>query len=172
VEEKNLKKFLHIIDNISEWTGRIFSWVIVILTILVILEVILRRFCGRPTIWNFELTIQLYAFHFMIVSAYALLHKSHVAIDILYGKMSKKTEAICDVVTYAIFFFPFLLIWLYQGTKYAAKSWAMHETSWSVFAPPLYPIKTVIPVVAFLLLIQGFAIFVRQLHIVIKEREL
>jgi TRAP-type mannitol/chloroaromatic compound transport system permease small subunit len=172
VEEKNLKKFLHIIDNISEWTGRIFSWIIVVLTILVILEVILRRFLGSPTIWNFELTIQLYAFHFMIVSAYALLCKSHVVVDIVYAKMSKKTKAICDVVTYAIFFFPFLLIWLYQGTKYAAKSWAMHETSWSVFAPPLYPIKTVIPLVAFLLLIQGFATFVRQLHIVIKEKEL
>lgn len=167
-----MKEFLHIIDNISEWTGKIFSWLIVILTILVILEVILRRFLGRPTVWNFEVTIQLYAFHFMIVSAYALLRKSHVAIDIFYGKLSQKTKAICDVVTYVTFFFPFLLVWLYQGTKYAAKSWAMHETSWSVFAPPLYPIKTVIPLVAFLLLIQGFAVFVRQLHIALKEQEL
>lgn len=167
-----MRKFLHIIDNISEWTGRIFSWTIIVLAILVILEVILRRFFGRPTIWNFEITIQLYAFHFMIVSAYALLSKSHVAIDILYGKLSRKTRAICDVITYGIFFFPFLFVCLYQGIKYAAKSWAMHETSWSVFAPPLYPIKTVIPVVAFLLLIQGFAVFVRQLYIAIKEKEL
>ena len=167
-----MRKFLYIIDNISEWAGRIFSWIIVVLTILVILEVILRRFLGLPTIWNFEVTIQLYAFHFMIVSSYTLLSKSHVAIDILYGKLSRKTRAICDVITYATFFFPFLFVWLYQGIKYAAKSWAMHETSWSVFAPPLYPIKTVIPLVAFLLLIQGFAIFVRQLHIALKEKEL
>lgn len=167
-----MRKFLQIIDNISEWTGRIFSWIIVVLTILVILEVILRRFLGRPTIWNFEVTIQLYAFHFMIVSAYALLYKSHVAIEILYGRFSQKTRAICDVITYATLFFPFLLVWLYQGIKYAAKSWAMHETSWSVFAPPLYPIKTVIPLAAFLLLIQGFAVFVRQLYIAVKEKEL
>jgi len=167
-----LKKILHIIDTISEWTGRIFSWIIVVLTILVIAEVILRRFFGRPTIWNFEVTIQLYAFHFMIVSAYALLYKSHVAIDIIYARLSQKTKAICDIITYSTFFFPFLLVWLYQGIKYAGKSWAMHETSWSVFAPPLYPIKTVIPLVAFLLLIQGFAAFIRQLYILIKEKEL
>jgi len=70
-----LKKVLHFIDIVSEWTGRIFSWMIVVLTLLVVLEVVLRRFFGRPTIWNFEVTKQLYAFHFMIVSAYAYYGK-------------------------------------------------------------------------------------------------
>ena len=163
-----MKKVLHLIDIISEWTGRIFSWTIVVLTILVVLEVILRRLFGRPTIWNFEVTKQLYAFHFMIVSAYALLWKAHVAIDILYARLSQKTKAICDVISYTVFFFPFLLVWLYQGVKYAAKSWAIYETSWSVFGPPLYPIKTIIPVTAFLILIQGLAIFVRQLQVAIR----
>ncbi len=41
------------------------------------------------------------------------------------------------------------------------------EKSWSDFAPPLYPIKTVIPVTAFLLLIQGFAWFYRNIQILI-----
>jgi len=171
VEEKKLKRVLHVIDGISEWTGRIFSWIIVVLTILVVLEVILRRFFGRPTIWNFEVTIQLYAFHFMIVSAYALLCKAHVAIDVLYVRLRQRTKAICDVITYIVFFFPFLLVWLHQGIQYAAKSWSMAETSWSVFGPPLYPIKTVIPVTAFLLLIQGIAIFTRQLHTAIRKEQ-
>ena len=163
-----MKKLLTILDAISEWTGRIFSWVICVLLVLVVLEVILRRFLNHPTIWNFEVTIQLYAFHFMIVAAYALLYKSHVTIDVLYERFSKRTKAILDVISYAIFFFPFLLVVLYEGIKYAANSWAMREVSWSVFAPPLYPIKTVIAVMAFLLLIQGFAIFVRQLRTAIK----
>jgi TRAP-type mannitol/chloroaromatic compound transport system permease small subunit len=33
----------------------------------------------------------------------------------------------------------------------------MKETSWSVWGPPLYPIKTVIPVTAALLLLQGIS---------------
>ena len=167
-----MKKVLHFIDIISEWTGRIFSWIIVVLTLLVVLEVVLRRFFGKPTIWNFEVTKQLYAFHFMIVSAYALLWKAHVAIDVFYERLSHKTKAICDVITYIIFFFPFLLVWLYQGVKYAAKSWSIYETSWSVFSPPLYLIKTVIPITAFLILIQGVAIFVRQFQVAIGEKKL
>ncbi|MBC8460900.1 MAG: TRAP transporter small permease subunit [Deltaproteobacteria bacterium] len=167
-----MKKILNFIDNISEWTGRIFNWTVVLLILLVVLEVILRRVFKRPTIWNFEVTIQLYALHFMILAAYALLHKSHVAIDILHEKFSKRTRAILDVTTYLIFFFPFLSVVLYKGIAYAANSWEMNEKSWSVFSPPLYPIKTIIPVMAFLLIIQGCAIFIRQLNIAIKGEEL
>jgi len=163
-----LRKILNLIDSISEWTGRIFSFIIIILVILVVLEVIMRKVFHSPTIWNFEVSKQLYAYHFMIVSAFALLHKAHVSIDIVYEKLNQKTKAICDVITYIIFFFPFLLVWLYHGVKYAAKSWTIYETSWSVFAPPLYPIKTIIPMTAFLLLIQGAAIFIRKLDVAIR----
>ena len=163
-----MKKVWALIDAINEWTGRICSWSLVVLSILVVMEVILRRFFNKPTIWNFEITKQLYGFHFMIIAGYALLYKAHVSIDILYGRFSEKTKAIMDIISYAIFFFPFLLVVFYQGIKYAEKSWAIKETSWSVFAPPLYPIKTVIPVMAFLLLLQGAAIFARKIQKVIR----
>ena len=108
----------------------------------------------------------------MIVAGYTLLHKAHVSIDIVYEKFSQRTKAILDVITYSVFFFPFLLVVLYEGIKYAANSWKIAETSWSAFAPPLYPIKTVIPITAALLLIQGASIFIRRIHMVIKGKEL
>ena len=167
-----MKKILNFIDNINEWTGRLFSWVIAVLLILVVLEVILRRFFHSPTIWHIEVTVQLYAFNFMIVAAFTLLHKAHVSIDILYTKFSERTKAILDVITYSIFFFPFFFILLHQGIKYAAKSWAIYERTWSACRLPVYPIKTVIPLMAFLVILQGVTIFVRKLHIAIKGREL
>jgi TRAP-type mannitol/chloroaromatic compound transport system permease small subunit len=167
-----LKRFLRIIDTISEWTGRIFNWTVAVIILLVVLEVILRRVFNRPTIWSFEVTIQLYALYFMILAGYALLHKSHVAVDIIYVKCSMRTRAILDVISYMIFFFPFLTVVLYKGIFYAANSWQMDERSWSVFAPPLYPIKSIIPLMAFLLIIQGIAVFIRQLHMAVTGDEL
>jgi TRAP-type mannitol/chloroaromatic compound transport system permease small subunit len=108
----------------------------------------------------------------MIVAGYTLFHKAHVSVDILFAKFKQRTKAILDVITYSIFFFPFLLVVLYEGIKYAANSWKISETSWSAFAPPLYPIKTVIPITAALLLIQGISIFIRQIHMAIKGKEL
>lgn len=159
-----MDSILRTIETINEWTGRIFSWTIVILTLLVTLEVILRHVFNSPTIWNFEVTIQLYAFHALILGPYTLLHNKHVSIDVIYESFKPRTRKITDIISYLVFFFPFMGVLLYQGIKYAHHSWSVHERSWSVFAPPLYPIKTVIPVVIFLLLLQGAAFFTRQVR--------
>jgi len=167
-----LKKFLNLVDTISERTCWIFRWNIVVICIIILIEVILRTVFNSPTTWSFEVTIQLYGFYFMIVSAYTLLHDGHVSVDVLTTSLSKRAKAILSVIGYVLLFFPFMLVILYQGILYAANSWAMYEKSWSAFAPPLYPIKSVIPIAVFLLLIQGAAIFIRRLHTVIKGDEL
>jgi TRAP-type mannitol/chloroaromatic compound transport system permease small subunit len=68
-----------------------------------------------------------------------------------------------DIISYLIFFFPFWIVILIEGTLFAAKSWSIRETFVSVFAGPIYPIKTIIPVTAFLMLLQGLAIFIRKI---------
>lgn len=138
------------------------------LVLLVVTEVVLRRFFNSPTIWNFEVTKQLYGLHFMILAPYVMLHKGHVSIDLFYEKCSEKGQAVLDIVGAVIFGFPFLIIALYEGIKYAALSWEMLETSWSAFAPPLYFIKTVIPIVACLLLLQSLSLLVRNIQTILK----
>jgi TRAP-type mannitol/chloroaromatic compound transport system permease small subunit len=161
-----MNKILTIIDAINEWLGRVFSWIVLLLTALIVYEVILRRFMNSPTVWNFEVIVQLYGFYFMILAGYGLLHNSHVAIDILYQRFSPRTQAVLDLISYTIFFFPFCGILLWQGTIFAQTSWAMLEKSRSVFAAPLYPIKTVIPVTALLLILQGLSIYIKRLKLV------
>ena len=51
-----VQKFLQIIDSISEWSGRIFMWLIVPLTVVVVYEVIARYFFQSPHIWAPEVT--------------------------------------------------------------------------------------------------------------------
>ncbi len=164
-----MEKILRGIDSISEWTGRVFCWTVLVLTILVVVEVVMRRFFNHPTVCSFEITKQVYALHFMITAAYALLHNSHVSIDIFYRKFSPRIQAFIDVLCYAVFFFPFVGIVFFQGIKLASRSWAQSEHAWSVCGSPLYPIKTVIPVTAFLLLLQGIAIFLRRLKAIFRK---
>lgn len=165
-------KIVKYIDAISEWTGKIASWSSVVIVIIVCIEVIARKFFNHPTIWSFEATKQLYAFLFLMVAAFTLLHNAHVGVDVLCVRFSKKTNAILTVINYILFFFPFILVLIYEGTKFAAVSWATHETTMDALAAPLYPIRTVIPVAFLLLLIQGCAQFIRTVHIATKGEEL
>lgn len=157
---------LKIIDAINEWIGKISSFLMAVMTLIVVYEVIMRYVFNAPTIWSFETTIMLYGSYFMLTAGYTLLNNAHVSVDFFYETRTKRGKAILDLISYFVFFFPFIFVILWEGAKYAAESWAIWEHSWSVFGPPLYPYKTVIPVTAFLLLIQGIAIFIRNLNIV------
>ena len=160
-----MKRVLNFIDNISEYTGKFCRWAIVLLALVMGFEVFSRYVLGKPTIWSFEISVMLYAFYFMMNASYALLYKAHVSIDIFYEHLSKRGQALLDIISTSLFFFPFLIVVLIHGTNFAVDSWVILERSWSNFAPPLYPIKTVIPVFAFLLLLQGSAAFYRNFQI-------
>lgn len=167
-----MKKLVKTIDTVNEWTGRICSWTVLILMLVIVFEVITRRFLNRPTVWTFETGTQIYGFHFMMLAAYTLLQGKHISVDIFVQNFSSKVRAYIDLVTYALFFFPFMAVIFYEGFYYARESWAIREVSYTVFAPPLYPIKTVIPVVAGLLLFQGLSQFIKRIYHVAGGREL
>jgi TRAP-type mannitol/chloroaromatic compound transport system permease small subunit len=151
------------IDRLNEWVGRTCGFAIVVLTGLTVLEVVMRRFFNRPTVWSHDIAIMFYGFHFMVNSGYTMLYKGHVSIDLIYSKLSLKGQIIFDIIGYSVFFFPFVVALLYQGTIYAMESWAMKEVGWGMFESPVYLYKTVIPVFAFLTLIQGFATICRSI---------
>ena len=166
-----LKKFLKGIDQISEWSGRIFVWLIIPLTVIVVFEVISRRFFNRPHIWSMEVIDFIYGPHFMLVAAYALLYKAHVSIDIIYQRFRPRVRGILDIFTYSVFFFPFCIIVFQQGIVFAHTSWSIGETSESAALTIVPLVKTVIPVTFALLLLQGLANFIRSIMLVIRGEE-
>jgi TRAP-type mannitol/chloroaromatic compound transport system permease small subunit len=151
------------VDRVNDWTGKVFSYLVLPLTALIVFEVITRRFFNAPTIWTFELSNFLFGSHFMLVAAYGLLFKAHVSIDLVSMRFSQRTQEKLQIFCYFTMFFPFVLTILYHGIIFAKDAWAMGETSWSVWGPPLSPIKTVIPLTAFLLLLQGISDVIKKI---------
>ena len=158
-----MEKFLDTIDNINEWVGKLFRWSLVLLVAVMVFEVFSRYVFKHPTTWAFEISTGLYATSFMMCGAYALLYKAHVAIDILYEKMTLKVRAIFDIISSVIFFYPFLITILVIGQKHAIKAWAVKETHWGQFPFPIYLTKTLIPLFAFFCLLQGTATLIRAI---------
>jgi len=167
-----MQKFLKTCDGISEWSGKIFMWLVIPMTALVAFEVISRRFFNTPHIWSLEVTNYLYGPHFMLVAAYTLLHKGHVAIDIIYNRFPPRVRGVLDIITYSTLFFPFCIIMTYQGAIFAKTSWLIHETSESAGLRVVPLVKTVIPVTFALVLIQGLAGFVRSIGLLVKGEEI
>src|SRR5688572_30325910 len=154
----SVQGFLHTIDEISTWVGKLAAWLIVVLMTVVCVEVFKRYILNAPTAWIFDATNMLYGTLFMLCGAYALAQNAHVRGDFLYSSMRPRTQAALDLVLYFVFFLPGITALLYAGWGYAGDAWRINEHS-NVTAdgPPIYPFKTVIPIAGALVLLQGAA---------------
>ena len=158
----NVQRLLHTVDRLSSWSGKIFSWLIGVLMLLVCIEVFKRYILNAPTAWIFDASNMIYGTLFMMCGAYTLAQDGHVRGDFLYSSMKPRTQAWLDLALYFLFFIPGILALLYAGYSYAADSWRIAEHS-NVTAngPPVYHFKSVIPIAGALVMIQGIAEIVR-----------
>jgi TRAP-type mannitol/chloroaromatic compound transport system permease small subunit len=158
-------KYVRAIDKVSDWSGRIVSYLVYPLVGGVAYEVIARYAFNAPTEWAYDMTYMLYGTIFMLGAAYTLLKKGHIRTDMLYGRWSPRRQGKIDAVMYLVLFFPGMILYLWAGFDYAAHSWATNEkASMSPWMPIIYPFKTVIPVTAAMLLIQGVSEFLKSVH--------
>ena len=157
-----VQSFLHTVDAISTWIGKLAAWLIVGLMLLVCAEVFKRYVMNAPTAWIFDASNMFYGTLFMLCGAYTLAQNAHVRGDFLYSSMRPRTQATLDLILYVVFFLPGILALIYAGYFYAADSWRIDEHS-NVTAngPPVYHFKTVIPIAGALVMLQGIAEVVR-----------
>jgi TRAP-type mannitol/chloroaromatic compound transport system permease small subunit len=156
--EKDVIKFIHTIDGLSIWVGRAFAWTILILTLSVTYEVFVRYVLNAPTVWAFDMMVQMYGALFLMAGPYALAQDAHVRGDVVYRLFSVKWQARVDFTLYLLFFYPGMLALFWYGAEIASDSWRWEEVSWNSPARiQIYFFKTLIPVAGFLLMLQGLA---------------
>jgi TRAP-type mannitol/chloroaromatic compound transport system permease small subunit len=153
------------IETVSHWTGIVAAWLIIPMTIAVTWEVIARHFFSAPTIWAYDVTYMLYGTHFMIGTAFTLMRIGHVRVDMLYQGWSIRRQNWIDAIGYLFFFFPAMILFFWFGYQESSHAWSIGETSdASPWRPIIYPFKTVIPITALLLLLQGVAELLKNIY--------
>ena len=165
------RAFVDAIDLVADWSGRVTAWLIIPMTLAVTWEVVARHFFRAPTIWAFDVTYMLYGTHFMLGTAYTLMRIGHVRTDMLYQKWSVRRQNWIDAIGYLFFFFPAMIALIFYGWQEAQHSWAIGETSdASPWRPIVYPFKTVIPLTALLLIVQGIGELMKSIYAIRTNR--
>jgi TRAP-type mannitol/chloroaromatic compound transport system permease small subunit len=81
---------------------------------------------------------------------------------VFYAHVSARTRAIVDFLGVLLFLLPFTLVLLWLSVPFAARSWAILERSQEASGLPLvFLLKTLIPVFAFMLALQGIVQAIR-----------
>ncbi len=156
------EKIVYAIEGLNNWVGRAFGWCIMILTLSVAYEVFVRYVINSPTVWAFDMMVQMYGALFLMAGPYALAQDAHVRGDVLYRLFPVRWQARVDFVLYLLFFFPGMLALFWFGWEIASDSWRYQEVSWNSPARiQIYFFKTLIPLAGFLMILQGVAELIR-----------
>lgn len=151
-----LKKYIALVASLNTVLGKAASFTIIVFMLFLSYEVVCRYFFNSPTIWAHELSGFIFAAYLALTGPWILLRKEHVSVDIVYNRYSPRTRDIADIFTnlLTIFFFAVLL---YIGGKNALHAITTQQVSYSVWGPPLGPVRAMIPLAAFLFLVQALA---------------
>ena len=165
-----MKRLLKIIDGISDWSGKIFAFLLWPGVVVLVYEVAARHIFNAPTIWAHGMTQRIFAAYYFICGAYISLHKSHITMDLIYNRFSLRKRAVLDIVSF-LFFISFCGVLLWYGSRYAWSSLIRLEPCNTPFRAPLYPVKLMIPLGSLLIILQELAQLWRNLYIVFTGKQ-
>jgi TRAP-type mannitol/chloroaromatic compound transport system permease small subunit len=149
-------------ERLSLVVGHACSWCIGLLMVLVCLEVVKRYAINMPSDWALDIFCMLYGTCFLMCGSYALSQDAHVRGDFVYGRLKPRTQAALDLALYFLFFLPGILALAIAGWEFAGDAWRIHERSnIAANGPYVFPYKSIIPIAAALVLLQGCAEILR-----------
>jgi TRAP-type mannitol/chloroaromatic compound transport system permease small subunit len=164
-----IMKLLYYIDKLSGLLAVIGMPLAPILSVVVFYDVVARYFFNAPTFWAYEISWMLYSANFLLGLAYALREGAHVRVDVFLNMFRIRLKAIIEVFFLVTTLFVFCLTVVGYGIDFALESWKLREGSMlTMWAPPVYHMKTIIVIAFFVLGLQGIAEFVRKFRIIIE----
>lgn len=157
-----IEKFLTVVERMNTWIGKASCNLIFVFMLLMVYEVIARYFFESPTIWVHEVCGYVFAAYIALTGAWVLNEKGHVAVDIIYqhfpGRLKQAADILISLVALVMFV---VLFW--QGYKFAWHAFTTGQHSHTLFGPPLWPVKSMLPAGAFFFILQIAADLIRSI---------
>jgi len=146
------------IDRVTAAVGRAAAWCCLYVVVAEFAVVVMRYALGLGSIKLSESVLYAHAGLFMLAAAWTLQADGHVRVDIFYAAAKPRTRALVDLLGAVFFLLPFAAALAVISMPYVERSWAILERSREASGLPfVYLLKTLIPVFALLIGLQGVA---------------
>ena len=149
-----LLRFSNTIDALNERIGKLVMWLVLAAVLISAGNAILRKAFNLGSNAWLEIQWYLFAGVFMLGVGYVMLKNAHVRIDFISSRLSKRTNAIIDVIGLVIFTIPLALIMIYLAWPYFYRALVSGEMSPNAGGLIRWPVMMLIPL--------GFAILLAQ----------
>jgi TRAP-type mannitol/chloroaromatic compound transport system permease small subunit len=163
-------RFADFIDRLNSTIGRAAAWLCLAVVTIQFSVVVLRYLFGAGSIWLQESIVYSHAALFLLAAAWTLKNDGHVRVDIFYSSASARSRALIDLFGAVLLLIPFAGAILYFSLPYVVRSWSIFEGSREASGLPLvFLLKTLIPVFAAMLILQGVSQAIRACGLLARK---
>lgn len=153
------------IDRLTTLIGRAAAWLCLFIVVAQFVVVLMRYGAGFGSAKLTESIFYAHAALFMLAAAWTLRENGHVRVDIFYADARPRRKATVDLLGALLLLIPFALSLFILSLPYVARSWSILERSRETSGLPfVYLLKTLIPVFALSLVLQGVSQAIRAAH--------
>ena len=152
-----------LIDRLSELTGRLLLWTVLVVTLISAGNAVMRYGFNYSSNAYLEVQWYLYSLIFLGAAAYTLKHNAHVRIDLVAGRLSRRAQAWIDVFGFVFMMFPPCLLIAWYGWDFFMSAWRADEISADAGGLVRWPVKLIIPVAFAALLLQGVSELIKRI---------
>ncbi len=154
--------FITLIDTFSFRLGEATKWLLPILVLSVAASVFALSIFGVTTTKWLESAKYFQAFVIMLGAAATLLAGQHVRVDIFHARMTDIGKARVDLLGFYLLMAPACLLLIWNAQSFVSFAWSIREgSSEATGIRGVYILKTLIPIFAVTLLLQGYSIALR-----------
>ncbi len=156
-----MRSYIRIVDAVNRRIGRLMMYGVFVMVAIFIWSSVSKTFF-LPSLWTLEVAQFAMVAYYIMGGPYSIQLGSNVRMDLFYGNWSVKRKAQVDGIT--IFFLIFYLgVLLYGAIDSTAYSLQYSERSPTAWRPYLWPIKVIMCVGFFLMLLQAISEFFKDM---------
>jgi len=153
------------IDGLNEAVGRVLGPVIILVTLAIVYEIVMRTVFLRATVWASEAVVYGAAAVYLLAGGYALRHGRHVRIDGFVGLLPSGLQRWLPALRLlCVLLYAGTMVWV--GSQMAWTSFVGSEGTGTPWNPPIWPVKACIPLAGLLLMLQAIADTARDMGLV------
>lgn len=159
---KAVRIYVRTVDAVNRTVGRVALYLIFAMMGILLYATISRSIFDVPVIWAVEMAQMTMAAYYLLGGGYTLQLDAHVRMDLLYSRWPVKKRAFTDSITAFCLIF-YLITLLYGGISSTQYAIEYGQKNYSVWAPPMAPIKILMTIGILLMLLQAISIFFKDL---------
>lgn len=156
--------FVRHVDAFNRFVGRFAMRLLFVLAAILLYSTFSRVVLGQPVNWVMEMSQFVLSAYYLLGGAYSLQLDAHVRMDLFYSRMAARKRAVTDAFTILFVIF-YLGVLFWGGLSSTEYSWTYNQVNYTAWAPPLWPIKSIMTLGIFLMLLQAVSTFFKDVAI-------